>query len=200
MRARDNPFRSELIERLPYRFQGATWARLLDRLKELNHRAAIVGQHGSGKTTLLEQLADHLQEQGFSTSSIRLDEEHRKFDGDELQTVLEQMSATHIILLDGAEQMSWPAWRRFLWQTRATAGLIITTHQPGRLPTLIECRTSTDLLSALVAELLGVNAQAVRDQAADLYSKHRGNIREALRELYDRSNQVDQSTVGAAYL
>ena len=185
MRARDNPFRSEVIERLPYRFQDASWAQLLDRLKQLHYRAAIVGQHGSGKTTLLEQLADHLQEQGFSTSSIRLDEEHRNFDGKELQSVLEQMSSTHIILLDGAEQLSWATWRRFLWQTRSTAGLIITTHKPGRLPTLIECRTSIELLCELVTELLGVSTQTIRDQSAGLFDRHHGNIREALREFYD---------------
>ena len=185
MRARDNPFRSEQIEQLPYRFENTSWAQLLDRLKVLRYRGAIVGNHGSGKTTLLEQLSNHLGDQGFSTSSIRLDEEHRGLDRDALQTVFEQLSPTHIILLDGAEQMSWPAWKRFRWQTRAAAGLIITTHQPGRLPTLIECRTSNVLLAELIGELLGVNSETVRDQAEDLFHKHRGNVREALRELYD---------------
>src|SRR5215471_12561676 len=124
MRARDNPFRSEQIELIPCRFQNTSWPQLLERLKALRYRAALVGKHGSGKTTLLEQLAERLCEHGFSTSSIRLDEEHRTLDRDELQSALDQMSHSHIILLDGAEQMSWPAWRRFRWQTRAAAGLI----------------------------------------------------------------------------
>ena len=50
----------------------------------------------------------------------------------------------------------------------------------GRLPTLIECASSPRLLAGLIAEL--------SDQPFDaesLWLRHRGNIRLALRSLYD---------------
>lgn len=59
--ARLNPFRTERVERLPFRFaDGWHWERLFAELKSRGFRAAIVGPHGSGKTTLLEQLGERL--------------------------------------------------------------------------------------------------------------------------------------------
>lgn len=72
--------------------------------------------------------------------------------------------------------------------SRGLGGLIVTTHQPGRLPTLHEHRTDAGLLQALVAELVG--AEAARGSAADLeneFRRQRGNLRECLRALYDQS-------------
>ena len=86
--------------------------------------------------------------------------------------------------LDGAEQLGTVAWRRFRWQTRRAGGLIIATHTPGRLPTLIECTTSVGLLERIIHRLApdGLDAES---PAAELFARHRGNIRDALRELYD---------------
>ena len=48
---------------------------------------------------------------------------------------------------------------------------------------LIECETSTALLEDLVRELSG--KPLPEGQASELFGRHRGNIRDCLRELYD---------------
>lgn len=185
MRARDNPFATVHLHRLSYRFQGASWDELLDRLQRLGWRAAIVGPHGSGKTTLLEALAEQLRQRGFETCRLRLSEAHPRFAPGECDNFLRDLHAGRIVLLDGAEQMGHWAWRRFERHTRDGGGLIITTHRPGRLPTLLTCETTPDLLGDVVRELLP-NAPALSVATTrDLFFRHGGNLREALRELYD---------------
>jgi len=51
------------------------------------------------------------------------------------------------------------------------------------LPTLIECTTSPALLDRIVHRL-APDTDAVRTPN-DLFARHHGNLREALRELYD---------------
>ena len=80
MKAGENPFRTERLERVTLRLpDGVTWTGLLNRLRELKYRAAIVGPHGSGKTTFLEHLAPFLSAEGFRLRQARLDEGTRTF-------------------------------------------------------------------------------------------------------------------------
>ncbi|HWI59580.1 MAG TPA: hypothetical protein VNZ22_20295 [Bacillota bacterium] len=185
MRARDNPFRTERILQVRYRLEGITWTELLARCEALGYRAALIGPHGSGKTTLLEDLEPRLRERGFGTHFLRLDAEHRSFPPGAIEALRAQLTTRDILLFDGAEQMHPLAWRWFRWQTRQAAGLIITTHQAGRLPTLWACRTSSELLATVAAQLLAVESATLRDQAEALFARHRGNLRDALREWYD---------------
>jgi hypothetical protein len=69
-------------------------------------------------------------------------------------------------------------------RAHAAAGLIVTSHLPGLLPTLHECRTTPELLAAIVGELGGEEAALA---APGLFGRHRGNLRDALRELYDEA-------------
>lgn len=57
-----------------------------------------------------------------------------------------------------------------------------TLHARGWLPTLATLTTSPALLAELVRELTG---ETMSCEA--LYHQHRGNLRAALRELYDRA-------------
>ena len=66
---------------------------------------------------------------------------------------------------------------------RVAGGLLITAHGRGLLPALVECRTTPALLGDLVRELVGAEAEQL--PLARLYRSHRGNLREALRALYD---------------
>src|SRR5581483_741016 len=174
MRARDNPFRTECLQRLRYRFAGITWEELLGRCERLNYRGAVVGRCGSGKTTLLEELAPKLQERGLVTRSIRLSREQPSFKPGFLSQLVLKLSDREILLLDGAEQLSLGGWHWFKCRTRAAGGLIVTTHLPGRLPTLWECRTSAPLLAQLAADLLGTEAEDLQRQAEELFERHRG--------------------------
>jgi hypothetical protein len=90
------------------------------------------------------------------------------------------------VLLDGAEQMSAWSWRRFVGQCRGAGGILITCHRAGRLPTLHECRTDEDLVADIVASLLGGRDHPAASDLSELYDRHGGNVREVLRELYDR--------------
>jgi len=183
MRARDNPFRTERILAVRYRLPAGNWDEFLERLDALGRRAAIVGPHGSGKTTLLEDLAPRLRSRGYVVRPLRLDTESPRFAPGFLDGFFASLGADDVILFDGAEQMGPFDWFRFERRSRVAAGLVITTHQPGRLPTLIETSTSPGLLDGLVEEILG---REERSMTAGLHEKHGGNLREALRELYDR--------------
>ena len=175
MRARDNPFASHRVEKLRYRLpEGLTWDRLLDRLASLHYRAAIVGPHGRGKTTLLEELAPRLTAQGFRIRTVTLRQEERKVGK------LPGLGRDEILLLDGAEQLGRLAWLRVRFACRRAGGLIVTSHRPGLLPTLLECETTPELLADLVRELTGKEMEI-----RELFTRHGGNVRMAFWELYD---------------
>jgi hypothetical protein len=64
--------------------------------------------------------------------------------------------------------------------------LVVTTHREGRLPTLWRCATTPELLRNLVRELdVGLDEADARA----LHARHHGNVRDALRELYDQAAQ-----------
>jgi hypothetical protein len=185
MKARDNPFCTDRVLRVRFKLPGMHWPQLMSRLAQLNYHAAIVGPHGSGKTTLLEDLEPRLIDCRFQLKRLRLDEDHRCFDRSFLNAFFANLSKRDLILFDGAEQMSRLAWRWFLFRARAAGGLIVTSHLTGLLPTLFECRTTPALLAEILDEVLEEDAQGIRAKAPELFRRHRGNLRDALRECYD---------------
>lgn len=186
IRARDNPFRADRVLSLPYRLAGTSWEALLDRLAALDFRASIVGPEGSGKTTLQEELERRLQQRGASTRWLRLRSADRRDALRLTRQLLDAAKPEDVLLVDGAEQLSAWAWRRFARRAGAQRGLIITTHRPGRLPTLVECRASPELLHELVKEVLGGSDVSACGDLTALFHRHHGNLRLCLRELYDR--------------
>jgi predicted AAA+ superfamily ATPase len=183
MKARENPFRVDRVLTIRYQPQGWAFDDLLTRLAQLNYRGAIVGPEGSGKTTLLEDLAPHLAKRSLHARYLRLDRDQRSFDPAMLEQFFVQLSDCDVICFDGCEQLPDRAWREFLKRSERAGGLIITTHEPRRLPALVTCSTTPELLSDIIERLVG------SDHSIDvhaLHEKHRGNIRDALRDLYDR--------------
>ncbi len=185
MKARDNPFKTDRVLGVRYRLRGGTWEELLARLKTLDYRAAIVGPNGAGKTTLLEDLEPVLGGLGFRVRRLRLDRETRSFSRRFLSSLFAALDKRDLLLFDGAEQLSRFAWQRFKMQSKKAAGLVITSHRRGMLPTLIECATSSELLDEIIAELLAGEPQSAREATEKLYARHNGNLRDALREMYD---------------
>jgi len=181
-RPADNPFASHRIEGLSFRHGGSTLPDLGQRLQDLGGRVAIVGPKGSGKTTLLEELASALPGE---TVQARIPGSC----SDPWRTVRTQLPRTmthrHTVLVDGSEQLGVFGWRRLLHATRLTRCLIVTLHHPGRLPTLIECRTDYSLLRDLVSELAPPDTANLGSGLDDLFQRHEGNLRSCFRELYD---------------
>ncbi len=187
MRARDNPFATDRVLRIRYELPDGDWAALLARLGRLRYRAAIVGPHGTGKTTLLEDLQDRLRASGVPSVSLRLDTTHPRFSRATLDACFDMMTPAHVVCLDGAEQLTRLAWASFNRRTRTARGLIITSHRAGMLPTLHTCTTNVYLLEQIVSRLLvGPHLRpASQPTPHDLFVRHHGNLRDALREMYD---------------
>jgi hypothetical protein len=191
LRARDNPFAVQRVHAIRYRLSGVTWEGLLARLAALGHRAALVGPHGHGKTTLLEDLGERLAGRGLRvrTATLRLGE--RRLGPARSAALFRDPDPGDLLLVDGAEQLDPLSWWTLRLRSRAAAGLIVTSHRPGLLPTLYECRTTPELLAGIVADLEG---RAGEEEAAELFARHGGDLRLALRELYDRRAGLTSTT------
>jgi len=185
MRACDNPFSTDRVLRVRYRPQNKTWDELLERLASLNYRAEITGAEGSGKTTLLEDLEVRLRDLGHSPVLIRLREDDGSAAFSSVRNLLRLLGNKHLILLDGAEQLSFFTWRYLKMQTRGLAGLVICAHSPGRLPSLIHSQTSAKILEEVLEEILGEDIRDSIIPVESLFRSHRGNLRDALRQCYD---------------
>jgi hypothetical protein len=181
-RPADNPFASHRLEGLAFRFNGSGIDAIGRRLEEIGGRGAIVGPKGSGKTTLLEEIASAL-------CGERIHVRIWGGCGHPWRTARAQLPRPvrpkHAVLVDGAEQLGPIGWRLLLRATRPARSLVATLHQPGLLPTLIECRTTSHLLSELVEELVPADAPSLGPRLEELFDRHGGNIRSCLRELYD---------------
>jgi hypothetical protein len=161
----------------------------------MDYRCAIVGPEGRGKTTLLEDVGVRLRsERGLCVKWLRLTRAEPAFDRRWLRTFFAGVTRRDVLLFDGAEQMGRLAWWAFLRKARRARGLVITSHRPGLLPTLVECETSPELLEAIVRELVG---DTERLPVRELFNRYDGNVREALRHLYDlcaESGSVSKTT------
>ena len=185
MRAKENPFSVERIERIPFRPLDRSFDQLMSDLERMEYRAAIVGTDGSGKTTLLGQLQEHLSHRGFVVDST-FTSLAEPFTRQDRRAFLAKMKPGEIVLLDGADHLSVLAWRKFKRSVLHSArGLIITSHKAGLMPTLLECSTTEKLLAELVEELLGGMDGIGKIDLTGIYREHNGNIRECLRHLYD---------------
>jgi hypothetical protein len=185
MLARDNPFAVDRVLAVRYRLSGTSWEELLARLAALGHRGALVGPQGSGKTTLLEDLAPRLADRGFQVHHVVLYEGERRLPADPGRALPRRLGPRDLVLLDGADALSRLAWLGLRRHARRAGGLVVTSHRPGLLPTLHECATSPALLAGLVRDLAGEDGARAAPRPEELFARHGGNLRAALRELYD---------------
>lgn len=184
IRPADNPFNAQRISTLPYQPVDHTWPAILDRLEELRYRAAVVGPHGSGKSTFLRSLHTALETRGFDVRHHRLRRDARCVP----PVLLENLTNASIVLLDSAGCLSPFRWHQVRRASGAGRGLVISAHRPGRLPTLLRTRAEPELFGRLVDGLIGRPQSWPRDVLAGVLRRHRGNMRDAFRELYDQSN------------
>jgi hypothetical protein len=183
MTPRQNPFRAERLDALSFVFQDTSTNELLARLEILDFRAAIIGAHGNGKSTLLETLAPHLQTRGWNIHRLFLNSSQRDFSSATWRKI-NLLRERDFILLDGAEQLSFLQRNQFLRASRFAAGVLLTAHHAGIFPTLYECRSSIRLLKTLVFQL-APDGNENKNFVEELFARHNGNLRDALREMYD---------------
>ncbi|WP_459557170.1 hypothetical protein [Lacunimicrobium album] len=188
--ADQNPFASRYLDSLPYQFLDTriTLESLLTRWEQMGHRAAIVGPCGHGKSTLLDSLRVLLHEKGYTTTRIKLSRGEWRFTREHHDQILNAIQNQRILLLDGVEQLPWLYWawlKTFGWPK--SFQLLITSHVKGRLPTLIETKTSPELLGCLIERLLPCS-KMTDSEITVLFNQHHGNVRMALLELYDRAS------------
>jgi len=182
--ARANPFRVDRLHAVRIRLPGETVDGVVDRFVEAGCRGALVGPHGTGKSTLIEEMLPLLRLRGYSPSLLRLNEDDHPQVAKRVEQWLLETAAHQLLVLDGAEQLGFFPWRRFKRRSSRFAGLLITTHRPGRLPTLLRTESSVRLLATIVRELVPDNTLSPLFLTA-LFRRHRGNLRDCLRELYD---------------
>jgi hypothetical protein len=193
MRARDNPFAADRIEHIRYRFAGTSLDELLTHLDDMNYRAAITGPEGSGKTTLLENLRQALERKGLRTKLLFVNDASPLPEA-ECRRFLSELVPQELVLLDGADAIRRSSWFLFRRHTvKHAAGLIVTSHRPGLLPTLIECTTTPALLQEIVYDLSPQTPTLSPAFLNDLHTRRQGNLRACLRELYDLYAQEDHT-------
>ncbi|MEM9883577.1 MAG: hypothetical protein AAF800_11735 [Planctomycetota bacterium] len=180
VRPGDNPFRSARVDALFYRFTDEDEATIRGRWEAAGRRGAVVGPHGRGKTTLTRRLApdEALRFQVHADdASNRVGLRHavRHFRG--------------VLVIDGYDLLGpMDRWRVL----RRRGAVLVTSHRETRLPTVAVCRTTSALLRELVAELSPAAVERLGGAAIDeLFVRHGGNVRDALRELYDRSGSCE---------
>lgn len=146
--------------------------------------AAIEGPHGSGKTNLLSALGRHLAADGRFVEATRV---RAARDGFRVLERVRRARPGATLCVDGWEALgrAWAALIR--WSAiRRRVGLIVTCHRALGIPTLVRCTTTPTLLARLVADLPDHGGLIGDSDIAAAFAARRGDVREALYDLYDR--------------
>ncbi len=190
MKARENPFRVERLHRLKFLFPDGTMENFLKKIERTQFRGAIVGPHGAGKTTLIEEVMCEFRERGISFSHLRLRDDGKRVNHQRILNWLAETPQSAVLILDSAGLLNWWAWRNVSRNSKHFAGLIISTHQTGRLPTLIECTPTVETFMQLV-ENLELAFDVPQSHLVKTFTHCKGNIRDCLRTLYDEFATVE---------
>ena len=183
MLARENPFRIAQVRRFRYLLSEQEWQKLYDDWCANDCRGAIIGPHGSGKTTALEDFATRFGKRLTSVVHWRCHHGERTIPP-WLWARLES-NPSPVLLLDGLEQLSRTEQFRLRIRARKLPGILVTTHTPRLYPTVLACQSRSAVLEQMVRQLLVGHVQPSTSDLTALFSRHQGNIREALLELYD---------------
>ncbi|RMF43446.1 MAG: hypothetical protein D6753_05155 [Planctomycetota bacterium] len=182
--ARLNPFAVDRVTALPFRLTAGDWPALMTRLQDLNYRGAVVGPQGSGKTTLLEQLEREIPiHLGRAAWYVRMP--HQPSQRAAVVDAVLARAGRAIVLLDSAEKTPWRGWNAILRKSRA-GGLVVAVHRRCGLPVWLRTTTNPQLLTSLIRELGYTSDELPQDAIQAVFRHYRGNLREALRFLYDQ--------------
>jgi hypothetical protein len=180
---------------LEFRFaDGESADTLVQRLRNHGWWGEIVGPHGAGKSTLLATLEPVLAAAGRTIHTIALHTGRRHLPRGFLSSALSSSAA--LVIVDGYEQLRWldRAWLKYRCR-RAAVGLLVTTHVPAGLPTLVHLSPGLALVEELVATLSERAATPVTPADADAcFACHGSNVREVFFDLYDLHERKRRTT------
>jgi len=146
--------------------------------------AALVGPHGSGKSNLLGALARRLAADGLPVETIRI---RVPSDGLHLLGLVRRAPRGATLCVDGWECLGRVGAALVRWSAATRrVGLLVTCHRPFGVPTLARCETTPALLTRLVADLPDHGGLVADADIAAAFEARRGDVREALYDLYDR--------------
>ncbi len=183
---------------IPFFFPpGHDATQLIERLRSNHWWGEIVGPHGSGKSTLLHALIPELNRAGRHTVLIELHDGQRRLPIN-LEEEIDRKSPS-VVIVDGYEQLCWLSrigLKRFC--RRRGCGLLVTSHRETGLPMLYRTTPTPGLAQTIVRYLLRDQPALIEEANLEgCFSRHRGDLRELLFELYDwyeqRANEKEQT-------
>ncbi|MGA0868899.1 MAG: hypothetical protein ACO3UM_08205 [Planctomycetota bacterium] len=181
--AHQNPFRTSRLHALRFRYpEGDTEDALLRRLEAHGGRGAIVGPHGSGKTTLCLELAARFRAEGLDVRMLRYGEGTSLCRPHSLRAWIAGAGARSALIVDGAGHLGPLAWWNLLRRSKRAARVLVTAHGRCPFPAILRTTTSTSLFDELCTSL---GQPMPGGDSAALLAAHRGDVRAALRTLYD---------------
>ena len=157
---------------------------LVHRLGASAWQGEIVGPHGAGKSTLLATLIEPLTSAGRSIVQATLHQGETS-----LPKTLDDWrawSAATQIIVDGYEQLTWWSRRQLARRVRdRQAGLLVTSHAPTGLPTLLVVAPRFEAAQQVVRRLVPDTTIITAEDIERSFRACDGNIREMLFQLYD---------------
>lgn len=163
----------------------STLEQLTAKLKTITRGGAIVGPHGAGKTTLARRLAERLQQAGWLVEWSELHAGERC--PQTLDPPLAGPGRNTMLVVDGYEQLNCPQ----RWQVRRNcrrrgARLLVTSHRPTALPTLVRLAPDLNVALAIYRQLSReIPTGVTEEDVAKGFTTCGGNLRDLLFHLYD---------------
>jgi hypothetical protein len=153
-------------------------------LREHSWQGEIVGPHGAGKSTLLATLIEPLTLAGRSVVQSTLHQGETS-----LPEALDDWRSwipTTQVIIDGYEQLTWWSRRQLARRVRdRQAGLLVTSHAPTGLPTVMVVAPRLEAAEQVVRRLVPDKQAITSDDVERSFRACDGNIREMLFQLYD---------------
>jgi hypothetical protein len=145
---------------------------------------AIVGPHGTGKSTLLAAIEAGLAATGRSAGRLQI---RRRRDALGLLAAVLRAPPGRWLCVDGWERLGAlsAAAVRLVAGARGCR-LVVTSHRPAGMPTLVQTAGILPLLTAIVARLPDHGGLITPADLAECFAGHAGNLRDSLGALYDR--------------
>ncbi|GAB4135745.1 hypothetical protein [Thermopirellula anaerolimosa] len=184
----ENPFSARFVRpgAIPYIFpEGHSPESIFALFRDHRRQGAVVGPHGVGKSALLAALRGYLAEKNEPFLHLELHNGQRSLSPDDRTRLESLWEGT--VLMDGYEQLhSWSRYQVRRLCRRRKLGLLVTAHSAVELPAIFTPEPSSDLAWRIVEYLLQQGEPLIaREDVEACFSRHGGNLREMLFELYD---------------